>query len=251
MAETAISHYHAQGIPVRQSETNAPVTGIVLSPKIDSVISYLALTLMGHVVLLISPHLTTDILEHLVCEANCKLVLGTAGGQNYKGTPLATVDDLLQMDGDASPPPTAISPHGDEPVVMLHSSGRTGRPKLIAKSHRSLLLLLRNMHSSMHDTDVLVSSWMYWLAGFCMMLFAFVKSGSRVCWPSEDYSAPVQTIKRLLLETRSQITCCTAALLIPASKTGEGLGVLKECAMIVNPGGVFVKVNSHSRAYST
>jgi hypothetical protein len=98
--------------------------------------------------------------------------------------------------------------------------------------------MLRNTSSAVHDNNVLVGSWLHWLGGYCMMLFVFVKSGSHVCWPSEDCANSTESAKYTLLQTKPDIVACNSWLHMSVVHDAEALGALKRCSLITNIGGV-------------
>ncbi|KAJ3498606.1 hypothetical protein NLG97_g982 [Lecanicillium saksenae] len=238
-AEKAVCHYHSKGISTRKGAADAAVVGLVLSPGIESVVSYLALTRMGHTVLLLAPQLEAEAIQHLAHEANCKIILNAVkDGPGYKSLRLVTLNELAQKENLFWALKCCVLPHQDEPAVIIHSSGTTGQPKLIPKSHRSIMEMLRNTSSALHDKNILVGSWLHWLGGYCMMLFAFVKCGSHVCWPSEDCANSRESAKNIILQTNPDIVVCNSWLLMSAVHDVEALEALKRCSLVTNIGGV-------------
>ncbi|KAK9800104.1 putative Acetyl-CoA synthetase-like protein [Seiridium cardinale] len=240
MAEKAIHIYKDQGVQVRSSADGFPITAFRVSSSIESVITFLALVRLGHVVLLVSPDMAVDDTEALATELHFDLMINGLGGCTYKSIPMVTLEQLSQFHCLANTDKQATSfvvPDENEPALMVHSSGTTGRPKVIAKTHFQLLRILRGLSSVLHNKDLFVGPWMHWVIGAYAVLFALVRCGSRTCWAGDGRTS-ADAIKQVLLETKPQVMWCHTRFLVPASESPEGLECLKRCMLVVNLGGL-------------
>lgn len=240
MADKAIRIYQDQGVEVRRSADGFPVTAFRVSSSIESVITFLALVRLGHVVLLVSPDMAADDTEALAVEAHFDLMINGLEGCTYNSISMVTIEQLSQFDSPVDGDEQATSlivPNENEPAIMVHSSGTTGRPKVIAKTHFQLLRILRGLSSVLHDKDLFVGPWMHWVIGAYAVLFALVRCGSRTCWAGDGRTS-ADAIKQVLLETKPQVMWCHTRFLVPASETFQGLESLKRCMLVVNLGGL-------------
>ncbi|KAK4217297.1 acetyl-CoA synthetase-like protein [Rhypophila decipiens] len=245
MASRAIRIYCDQhGIPIRNSNTTPLVIGFRIYASIESVITLLALIRMGHIILLIAPTLPQEHVQLLVKEASCKLVVNGTANSIYSSIPLPTKEQLLKVrtvsaDGDICwTPPAESTGVSEEIAVMIHSSASSGAPKLVPKSHRSLLSTLRGLPPVFHDKTFFMGSWLHWMAGFSGILFSFVRSGARASWSREDASAHEASSATILAETRPQVVWVQPSFIYQAAETSEGIDALRRCIMVVCVGGV-------------
>lgn len=87
--------------------------------------------------------------------------------------------------------PLAPLPSGDSVAYILSSSGTTGRPKLVPRTHRSLFagLRMRARMSDMQESDVDINLMpLYHAMGFSNLLFALVAGATSVCLGRFDFA---------------------------------------------------------------
>lgn len=133
---------HALGVRPRD-----PVA-VWVTAGADQVLSHLALTRIGAIPALINGRLpgeqAAEYIRRLravgvIADAPHRDALSAAGND----TPLlADPAELGRGEPDAAPAP--YRHHGNEPVVITHSSGTTGLPKAVTHSHHSLFAAIRH-----------------------------------------------------------------------------------------------------------
>ncbi|RSN55676.1 AMP-dependent synthetase [Streptomyces sp. WAC 04229] len=133
---------HALGVRPRD-----PVA-VWVTDGADQVLGYLALARLGAIPALVNGRLPAEqAAEYIrrlgavgvIADGPHRELLSSAGGS----TPLlAHPADLGK--GDPAEAPAPYRHHGDEPVVITHSSGTTGLPKAVTHSHHSLFAAIRH-----------------------------------------------------------------------------------------------------------
>ncbi|MET9677963.1 class I adenylate-forming enzyme family protein [Streptomyces sp. NPDC006482] len=133
---------HSLGIKPRD-----PVA-VFVSSAADQVLSYLALTRLGAIPALVNGKVPAESAAEYIKRLRAVGVItdaahrATLDGRDFRTPLLPDVSEL-----GASDPATAPKPyrhHGNEPVVITHSSGTTGLPKAVAHSHHSLFASIRH-----------------------------------------------------------------------------------------------------------
>lgn len=239
MADKAIQVYYRAGVSLRRSRDSTSVVGLCNPSCVESVISFVALTRMGHTVLVINTALPAASVQTLTAACNCRMVVNGVAGWKYDVVPLVRVEELLTMaetDGGCCSMADVVRTNEEEVAVLAHSTGTTGQPKLIPKRHEELLTALRGIPAVMHDHSFLIGSAMSWMASVHAMLFAFVRPGSPTVWTSDQ---PFSRAGRdALLQVRPLVAFCNPSVLFAASATPEGLDALRECSLVSSMGGV-------------
>ncbi|KAK1243101.1 hypothetical protein MKX07_003729 [Trichoderma sp. CBMAI-0711] len=150
----AATHY-AQSIPTRKSLKEKPrVVALLGLSNFEYLITLLALTKLGHTVLLVSTRITVESVESLVNATSAATIIAdkkhfnTARGVQQLVPSLELLDIIdraafeypIEAHGD-----TQLDSHLDPEVethniaFIIHSSGSTGHPKPIYQPHRSCL----------------------------------------------------------------------------------------------------------------
>ncbi|GAB2782257.1 fatty-acid--CoA ligase FadD5 [Streptomyces chlorus] len=133
---------HSLGVAPRD-----PVA-VFVTAGADQVLSYLALVRLGAIPALINGRLPAEQAAEYIRRLRAAGVIADAAHwkalvESGTGTPLlADPADLGKGDPAAAPGP--YRHHGNEPVVITHSSGTTGLPKAVTHSHHSLFAAIRH-----------------------------------------------------------------------------------------------------------
>ena len=133
---------HALGVRPRD-----PVA-VFVTDAADQVLSYLALVRLGAIPALVNGRLAGDPASRYIQRLRAVGILADPAHRALldgydPGAPLlADAADLGAGDPAAAPRP--YRHHGNEPVVITHSSGTTGLPKAVAHSHHSLFASVRH-----------------------------------------------------------------------------------------------------------
>jgi len=254
LARQATRIYRDAGLraPVDGPDTAAPVVGLRAISTVEWVVTFLSLARIGYTVLVLSPTLPVSTVGALMAEAGCDvLVDGTGDLSELKHLDsliiaLATMDDLkncssMEQNGLPGPccPTTRRNAQEADAAIIVHSSGTTGLPKLIRKSHKEMMSRLRAIPAICHDKSFFIGSWLYYMVGMYSMLLSFVKSGGPTCWANEKLPLVPEAYREILLETRPQMAYFNPVTLIAASSTAEGLQMLQKCMMVTTTGEVF------------
>ncbi|MFB6630327.1 class I adenylate-forming enzyme family protein [Streptomyces sp. NPDC056362] len=133
---------HALGIKPRD-----PVA-VFVSDAADQVLSYLALARLGAVPALVNGKVPAESAAEYIKRLRAVGVITDAAhralleGHDTQTPLLPDVSEFGKGDPAAAPKP--YRHHGNEPVVITHSSGTTGLPKAVAHSHHSLFASIRH-----------------------------------------------------------------------------------------------------------
>ncbi|MGC5346471.1 class I adenylate-forming enzyme family protein [Streptomyces sp. DT171] len=121
---------------------------VFVTAAADQVLSYLALARLGAIPALVNGRLAGEQAAEYIRRLRAVGVIADAGHRSVlsghdTGTPLlADPADLGKGDPAAAPRP--YRHHGNEPVVITHSSGTTGLPKAVTHTHHSLFAAIRH-----------------------------------------------------------------------------------------------------------
>lgn len=131
--------------------------GLYTANSIEQIVSYLAVQSIGAVAVATNPRLAAGELSTIMNDAGVETIICDPGraptvGEAYEEGRLPDVehriatgefDDMLAYEDLVNQGP-AGAPDGDvrpeDPGIMMHTSGTTGRPKLVVISHRSQVL---------------------------------------------------------------------------------------------------------------
>lgn len=258
MAQRAVRQFQEQGVPLRTTKQDSRVIAIRMATSIECVVSFIAVLLMGHTVFPVATNVSEDILDHILLDSKSGFIISsefhTMGP--YKRLPLPIIEELEAYDmNDYVIPDVTSLLDEHEDALILHSSGTTGQPKLIGKTHRTLMVGLRSLPPFWQKQTLLTSSWMYWLGGASLLLFAMTRSVYKTRWTQQDDESDseeirVQRAQQMLIEVQPQLIITSASFLLPAVQTSESLDVLARCELVCNVGGVLppcvaTKLTSH------
>lgn len=135
--------YHRAGIGPRD-----PV-GVYAGAAVDYLTSYLALTSLGAIPVLVNrnldPRVLTRFLDQigvvgLVCDAEVISELDTPAGLRVR---LSTEEAVAQADGGSLPERYPYRHDDSDPVLITHSSGTTGFPKAVPMQHGNYFSAIR------------------------------------------------------------------------------------------------------------
>ncbi|KAK4153326.1 acetyl-CoA synthetase-like protein [Chaetomidium leptoderma] len=249
MADTAARKYMAAGL----SASERQVIGLRNLSTLDLVIAFVAVARLGHAVLLLSPHLEAAKISYLMDKAGSSLVIDGTDDRDALAAlgktviPLETVESLggkplgrpAGGSEDCVMAPELWSQLSEtDAAIIMHSSGSTGPPKLIPKTHLELMTRLRAIPAFCHDKSYFMGSWLYFPVGVFGMLFGLVKPGGPTCWANEKLPLGPEAYRDVLVEMRPQMAWYNPSNLIHSMATPEGLGILKQCIMVSTTGQV-------------
>jgi len=244
MAQGAIKIYRGAGLP-----SEPQVIGLRARSSIEWVVSFLALIRGGHTVLVLGPAMPLEKIAILMEKTGAEFVIdGTSDWQTFgeklekKFIPIAPAEDLndkLEYDsGSYRQSWTHI--REASPAIIMPSSGSTGLPKLIPKTHFELLTKLAAMPTRVLEWRYFVGSWMHYIGGMLCLLYTFAKESPSV-WPSESISYGPEEYQKILSDSAPDIAWFNPVILKLASSTEEGLEVLRRCKLVVTAGQVCPK----------
>jgi fatty-acyl-CoA synthase len=139
--------------------------GIFARNSIEQIVVYLAVQRLGAVAVPINPRMDSGGLSRILTDADAVGLVCDAGRVDTARAAAAdlpattrliaadSVDGMRSFDsvleaGAAEPPETSVA--SDDPALMMHTSGTTGRPKLVVLSHQSQVI---NSLSCVYDLN--------------------------------------------------------------------------------------------------
>lgn len=192
--------------------------GLVSANSVEQVLSYLAVQTLGAVAVPVNPRLSPEELgailgdaeaSAVVCDGNrAAAVEGaaetlsalslriTTDARTATETGMRSFDDVLA--DDASPPAADVAL--TEPGVMMHTSGTTGRPKLVVLTHQGQLL--NSMACAVeldieHEDRLLHVAPLYHSAGYLNLLLPGLQLGAtHVLQADFDPEATLERVER-------------------------------------------------------
>ncbi|KAI0127007.1 hypothetical protein BJ170DRAFT_724701 [Xylariales sp. AK1849] len=240
------------------------VIGLREKSTIEWVVSFVAAIRMGYTVLLLSPTLPANKVKTLMDQAECSMLIdgtimtdgteaqeftSTLQAANKTVIPMTRLESLpLYANGGSAQEEGDHDDDGEKQrwshinetdiAVILHSTGSTGLPKLIPKTHTSVLNRLRGLPAMLHDASFIGSS-LYSSVGFHSMIFSFVKAGGPSVWANARMSLNAPEYRDTLIKVQPRTAWFNPTGLLAAMSTPEGLEVLKQCDVVVTTGHVF------------
>ena len=157
----------------------------VVKPTADAVQLYWGTVWLGAVFVPLSHRVSTADLEYCIADSGARAVFALD----------TTVDELL----DAGEHPGALDPAAEEPGLMLYTSGTTGRPKGVPRSHRAdraagLSQALQHGYGP-GDRTLGVMPLYHTMGMHSLLAMAFV-GGTYVCQPDWDAGDALELIER-------------------------------------------------------
>ncbi|KAN0092473.1 acetyl-CoA synthetase-like protein [Hyaloscypha variabilis] len=244
MAQGATKIYRDAGLPCEPQ-----VIGLRARSSIEWVVSFLALIRGGHTVLVLSPVMPLEKIAILMQKAAVDIVIDGTKDWHSLGERLeknfiaiAPADKLtgkLEYDND-SYRQSWTHIRATDPAIIMPSSGSTGLPKLIPKTHIEVLTKLAAIPTRVLEWRYFVGSWMHYIGGIYCLLYTFAKDSPSV-WPSESTSFDPKDYQKILSHSAPDIAWFNPVVLKLASSTEEGLEVLRRCKLVVTAGQVCPK----------
>ncbi|CAG8960198.1 hypothetical protein HYFRA_00012716, partial [Hymenoscyphus fraxineus] len=231
LAQQAAQKYLREGLP--QYPPPKTVVGLRVVSTIEWVISFIALVQLGYTVMVLSPTLAPEKVRLLMDKADCSIVID---GTSMIGEDIAEEFRKTLKSGMKTLYFSRIE--DTHPVLILHSSGSTGLPKLVQKTHATVLDRLRGLLAGLHGTS-LVGSKLYNIVGLHAMLFSLIRGNGASVWFNELIPADALQYRDMLVELQPQTMWFTPSNLINAMLTPEGLEVLVKSELVLTTGGVF------------
>ncbi|KAK9418022.1 hypothetical protein SUNI508_08451 [Seiridium unicorne] len=266
MARKAAQIYTKAGLSGTARSRQA-VVALRGKSTIEWVVSSIALIELGYTIFAVSPGLAPKTVAILMEKVNCSTVIdGTSmtdkgATEALRNTPQMaqkTVISLLGLDRLSDTRAENTEDNGEniqnghdntqrwshispsDIALILHSSGSTGQPKLIPKTHNAVMSRLRGLPSRMHGATFM-TSWLYYSVGFHSMLFALLKTGGPSVWASEQIAPNAQDYRKILTELHPRTAWFNGGSLFAAMSTSEGLDALGQCDIVVTTGQVMPK----------
>jgi acyl-coenzyme A synthetase/AMP-(fatty) acid ligase len=249
MAQGATKIYRDAGLPCESQ-----VIGLRAKSSIEWVVSFLALIRGGHTVLILSPVMHLEKIAILMQKAAAHIVIdGTkdwqSPGEKLEKTfiAIAPTDDLngkLEHDSDSYLQSWTHIRETD-PAIIMPSSGSTGLPKLIPKTHIEILTRLAAIPTRVLECRYFVGSWMHYIGGMYCLLYTFAKDSPSV-WPSESSSLGPKDYQKILSHSAPDIAWFNPVVLKSASSIKEELEVLRRCKLVITAGQVCPKQLGHN-----
>lgn len=249
MATKATRMYQAAGLPSAKPQ----IVGLRAASSAEFAIAFLAIVQLGHTALALSPTLDAARIGILMDKTNSRVLINDCKDANALVSlgktviPLATVESLgwgshddrveHSMSEDASKFSYRVK--DTDPAIIIHTSGSTGSPKPILKTHAQIMRTLRTVPPSFLDKSLFCGSWMYFSVGLYAMLYSFAKQGGPTFWANEASPLTPQTYRDLMLKTRPQLAWFNPVHLMAAMATPEGLDTLTKCIVVSTAGSVF------------
>lgn len=262
MAQRATEEYVSAGLP--RYHPSPAVVGLRVVSTIEWVVSFVALIRLGYTVLVLSPTIAPNKVGGLMDKANCSIVIdgtsitdeaaaeelrSTLQGEKKTVIPLTRLESLMHNVNEASARDEDDNDNVDEtqrwsqinqthPVIILHSSGSTGVPKLFHKTHAAVLDRLRGLPAMLHGTS-LIGSKLYLSVGMHLMLFSLVRANGPSVWSNDLIPLDASKYRDMLVKLQPQTLWFNPTNLQGAMSTREGLEVMRQCDLVVTTGGVF------------
>ncbi|GAB1316330.1 hypothetical protein MFIFM68171_06540 [Madurella fahalii] len=249
MATKAMCTYQAAGLP----STEPQVVGLRAVSSADFAIAFLSIVRLGHTVLVLWPTLDAAKVGVLMDKTNSRILISGAKDANAfvklgkTVIPLATVQSLggaargnptQPLKPEDAPKPSFLIKDTD-PAIIIHTSGSTGNPKPVPKTHAQIIRTLRTVPPSFIDKSLFCGPWIHFSVGLYAMLYSFAKQGGPTYWASETSPPTPGTYRDIMLEIRPQLAWFNPVSLMATMATPEGVEALQKCIVVSTAGNVF------------
>ncbi|KAF7169920.1 hypothetical protein CNMCM5623_002471 [Aspergillus felis] len=250
LAHDAATFYQHRGIPRREDGGEPKVIGLQASSTIEWVVTFVALLQMGHTIFAVAPTLSEEVTAKLLEKAACRYLISESFGPGTsqlpaQTIPLASVEEVsaekasTKSTGNADRSSDWATTGASEVVFIVHSSGTTGLPKLIPKTHRELMMALNSLPPSA-GLSVFVGSSFYYMVGIFTVLMSFMKTRPAF-YANEKLPLSSEIYRQLLEEARPNIAYFVPFLLSTVVSDEKSIDILAQCMMVAVIGGVFPK----------
>ncbi|RHZ64949.1 uncharacterized protein CDV56_108877 [Aspergillus thermomutatus] len=250
LAHDAATFYQHRGIPRREDGGEPKVIGLQASSTIEWVVTFVALLQMGHTIFALAPTLSEEVTAKLLEKATCRYLISESFGPDTSQLPaqtitLASVEEVsaekasTKTTGNADRSSYWATTAASEVVFIVHSSGTTGLPKLIPKTHRELMMALNSLPPSA-GLSVFVGSSFYYMVGIFTVLMSFMKTRPAF-YANEKLPLSSESYRQLLEEARPNIAYFVPFLLSTVVSDEKSIDILAQCMMVAVIGGVFPK----------
>ncbi|KLU85459.1 hypothetical protein MAPG_04483 [Magnaporthiopsis poae ATCC 64411] len=230
-------------VPKERKSCKSEVVALLGHSDLDYAIAILALTRMGFAVLFLSTRLHTEAYVSLLNECDCSRMLTTSryadtvGNIRGVGRELDTFD-IVPKAIYGLPPTTPrfekqveFEDQSSACAIIIHSSGSTGLPKPIPRSHRSCLSLYQ-VGSGMR---AFVTLPLFHTSGLSVM-FRGIVAGKRTAL----YNAAIPITNANMLEAMRAVVpecfSCVPYVLKILAETEEGIRALARCRTVLYSG---------------
>jgi len=172
------------------------------------ILSYLAASRLGAPAFLLDPGSTHTELQRIfseasvaiaICEPSQQLTLERVREETHRHFVIMTRDSGLESAPDSLTEPPATERYDSETAIVQYSSGTTGIPKCIVRSHRNLLCEARNFNETSGfsaDDRILCTIPLYHSHGFGNALLGAMYAGATLVLMEEFNRADVAEILR-------------------------------------------------------
>jgi acyl-coenzyme A synthetase/AMP-(fatty) acid ligase len=213
---------------------------------IEWVVSFLALTRLGHPILILASTLSVEAVEKVMNKSNCEILIDQTDAPstltNLKKLiiPMATVRDGDKEAADETDTFNYRSRWPDiketDTAFIMHSTGTTGLPKLVARTHRQVLHRLKVISPGLTHLRVFIDTYFCYSNGLFSMLYALMRDGQQTCWSNERLTPTPGAYRDLVVAMKPQLAFFRPRMLMDAVSTPDGLDVLKRSTRVFTTG---------------
>ena len=239
----AAMFYISQGVKPRGDE-DPHVCAIFAPGTIEWVVTFFALARLGYTVFALSPQLSREALASLLALSGAEFLIGDSlpteeSTISTHWIPMVTSTQLEAQAPSGTPFQSCIWPV--DPVnrnaLITHSSGSTGLPKLLPRSHKTLLLTMNKLAPNRLNMVCYVSSAVYNPVGVLSMLLSLA-SIKPTFYDNDKLPFTSNGLVSLLKAARPQAAIFTPYSLCLTAAQPDGVEVLKRCDFVSTFGAV-------------
>ncbi|KAL7928112.1 acetyl-CoA synthetase-like protein [Trichoderma chlorosporum] len=238
---------YAQYIPARKTSNEKPrVVALLGLSNFEYLITLLALTKLGHTVLLVSTRITVEAVESLINATSAATIIADKRHSNTAKEVQELVPSLQLLEiVDRAVFEYSIEAHGDTQLdsqldaeietqniaFIIHSSGSTGHPKPIYQSHKSCLA---NYSVSMKMKSFITLP-LFHNHGICNF-FRALHSRKSIHLYNAELPLTQDYLLRIMQENNFEIFYGVPYALKLLSETQRGINILQELKVVMYGG---------------
>ncbi|KAL7940944.1 acetyl-CoA synthetase-like protein [Trichoderma barbatum] len=242
-----VASRYAQYIPARKTSNEKPrVVAILGLSNFEYLITLLALTKLGHTVLLVSTRITVEAVESLVNATSAATIITDKRHSNTAKEVQELVPSLQLLEiADRAVFEYSIEAHGDTQLdsqldaeietwniaFIIHSSGSTGHPKPIYQSHKACLA---NYSVSMNMKSFITLP-LFHNHGICNF-FRALYSRKSIHLYNAELPLTQEYLLKIMQEHNFEIFYGVPYALKLLSETQKGISVLQELKVVMYGG---------------
>ncbi|KAH7123321.1 hypothetical protein B0J13DRAFT_680032 [Dactylonectria estremocensis] len=239
-------HYETK-LPVRRSSAEKPMVVAMLGPSnLEYLITMLALSKLGHTVLLLSTRIPQVAIESLINTTGASAIVADGrhveiAGEVQKTIPTLQLLNIAERNAFEFP----IEAHGDTQIdaaldgdvetkniaFIIHSSGSTGLPKPIYQTHKSCLA---NYATSM-EMKAFITLPLFHNHGICN-LFRAIHCQKPIYLYNANLPLAQEHLLKIMREHKFEIFYGVPYALKLLAETDEGIDLLRELKIVMYGG---------------